>query len=122
MIKVQSFSPDTCTCQVQESWDDSLPSDQVTYTLASIIHRGPEHDYIPDDTLLSTLYEEVRRKNRAWNKAAELSGLPNDNVAWGYDAGRTLSISFPNNNVPNATKAAIQDWCDTNLVGPVTVG
>ena len=121
-IKIQNYAPDTCTCVVQESWDDSLPADQVVYSLVSILHRGDEHAAIVDGSLFSVLYEENKRKNKAWNKAIEASGLASGRVVWSFNVARTLQLSFPQDNVSANIKAQIQLWCDSNLgVGKVVV-
>ena len=121
-IRIQNYAPDTCTCVVQESWDDSLPSDQVVYELVSVLHRGDEHAAIVDGSLHAVLYEENRRKNKAWGKAIELSNKVGDRVAWSFNAARTLLVSFPQDNVPASVKTQIQAWCDSNLgIGKVLV-
>jgi hypothetical protein len=121
-ILTDTITFDTCAnpaandaCSLIEQWDDDLHDDQVIYTLVQVNKRCSLHGDLVDASIISTLYEENTRKNKAWNKAAELTGLTNSQVAWSYDPGRTLHISFPGNSVSQNVKTSIQNWCNTNL-------
>jgi len=122
MIHIQEYRPDTCTCVVQESWDDSVPEDQRVHTLEAVLHRGPEHASILDSSLYPVIREENRRKNLTVGKCVSVAAVVPGQISWAYTPGRLLQISFSGVNVPNATKQAIQAWCDTNLgVGKVVI-
>lgn len=117
-VHYQSFSPDTCTCKVLESWDDSVPADQVVHTLVSVEHRGDEHASILDDSLYGVIRAENVRKNLAiiacLAEAPELNNDP-EQVAWSYTPGRTLLLSFPGVNLAGALKSTLQATCDTQF-------
>ena len=117
---LQTFSPDTCSCVVTEEWDtDADPATRIN-RLVRFERRGPEHAHILDDSLYPTIKEENRRKNLAQGQATLIAAVENDQVAWSFNAARTLIISFPELNVSASKKQQIQDWCDTNL-GPEKV-
>lgn len=117
-LRQQIYAPDTCRCQVLESWDDSVPEAQRVHTLVAILYRGEEHASIVDDSLYSVLREENTRKNIAVGicveEAPELGGDA-EQVAWTFTPGRTLHLSFPTVDVNRQTKEAIQTACDTQL-------
>ena len=121
-IRVQLYSPDTCSCSVQESWDDALAGDQVVFTLAGIVHRGDEHLAILDDSLYAVIREENYRKNVCQNIAATTAAVALNEVAWSFTLGRLLELSFPNVVVDQATKTSIQLACDDKVgLGKVLV-
>ena len=37
------WSPDTCDCIVEFTWDDSVREDQRTHTLSNVINKCPAH-------------------------------------------------------------------------------
>jgi hypothetical protein len=117
-VHLQRFQPDTCTCVVLESWDDSVPDDQVVHTMVSIEHRGAEHASILDDSLYGVIRAENVRKNLAIGvclaAVPELGQDPRQ-VAWVYTAGRTLLLSFPGVNLSGTLKATLQATCETEF-------
>lgn len=123
MIQIQQYRPDTCNCIVLEAWDDSVPEDQRIHTLVGIVRRGDEHASILDASLYPTIREENNRKNLCINQCKQVvTTIDPNRIKWVFTPGRLLQVSFEGINLPNATKQAIQTWCDENLgVGKVEI-
>lgn len=115
------YRPDTCPgfpsagCEIEYSWDDSVPADARTHTVARVVRTCPAHAAAPfavgkaaeDDT------QAPRRENKRKNEvfAELLSRLTGDAaytttdsegtivfrggiVTWAFDAQRVLQIAF----------------------------
>ena len=46
MIKITTWRPDTCECEIEYSWDDTVPQDQRVYTAHQINRACPAHQAI----------------------------------------------------------------------------
>jgi hypothetical protein len=63
-IKTTRWSPDTCGCVIEYTWDDSLPNDQISTTPSNVITRCSAHTTLANNTaVFNTLFEENPRKN-----------------------------------------------------------
>ncbi len=63
-IKTTRWSPDTCECILEYTWDNSVPQDQITIQPANIIVKCSAHNTIQQSTtVFNTVKEENGRKN-----------------------------------------------------------
>jgi len=60
------WSPDTCGCILEYSWDDSVPDNSRVHTPTTIVNKCPAHSAIADtNTHFNVIIEENPRKNFA---------------------------------------------------------
>lgn len=65
-IKTTRWSPDTCNCILEYTWDDSLPNDQITVTPSNIVGKCPAHtSFETTQEVFNVVNEENPRKNKA---------------------------------------------------------
>jgi hypothetical protein len=77
-IRTTSWSPDTCNCTLEYTWDDAVPEDQRTHTPANIVRRCSAHTPLADtNSVFNTIMEENPRKNRSFDEI--LQNAPNTN-------------------------------------------
>jgi len=62
-IKTTRWSPDTCSCILEYTWDDSLPQDQITTTLSNINQKCSAHNGLSNTDTWNAITEENPRKN-----------------------------------------------------------
>ena len=65
VITTTRWSPDTCTCVVEYSWDTSLSEASRTHTLSNVINKCPAHSSLTNAEVYSVLTEENPRKNQS---------------------------------------------------------
>lgn len=76
-IRTTQWKPDTCGCVISYNWDDTLPLDQITFTLQSIT-KCPNHTNLADNnTAFSAVDAENKRKNQSFDEI--LQNAPNTN-------------------------------------------
>lgn len=64
MLKVTRWSPDTCSCILEYSWDDTTSEDTRTHTPTAIVQRCTAHQNLPDtNTHFNGVADENRLKN-----------------------------------------------------------
>ena len=98
-IQKTLWSPDTCGCQIEYEWDDTVPQDQRTHTVSLIVKACPIHSHHTD---ISTHYDDVLGENQSKNKAIgllvktfkKLDG-GQDEIKWRFEADRSIVLSHP---------------------------
>lgn len=122
-IRTTKWRPDTCECELEYQWDDSLAEAQRTHTCSRIINAGPEHSGLIGNLalFLSTITEESQRKNKA---VALAVARGESNPQWSFSGLlgdlRILQLNTP--GLSALTKASLQTDCNTQLgVGRVVV-
>ncbi len=81
VTKITNWSPDTCSCVLQYSWDDTEPEDTRTHTPTNIVQRCSAHASLSDtNTVFNTVMDENPRKNLSLDEI--LQNAPS--TAW-YD-------------------------------------
>jgi hypothetical protein len=66
VIKTTRYSPDTCGCSLEYTWDDSLPESSRTHTLSNYVTKCPAHQGLAtDQDRWNAVFEENPRKNFA---------------------------------------------------------
>jgi hypothetical protein len=112
MIKKTRWRPDTCGCEIEYEWDDSLSQEKRVHTPSQIIKKCEFHqDMLNKNEHYTKVLEENQTKNRVWGKLLEISTLTADKVSedgethkelkpnitynWSFDADRNLVVDMP---------------------------
>ena len=98
-IQKTLWRPDTCDCKIEYQWDDTVPPDQRTHTVSSIVKACPIHSHHTD---IATHYDDVLGENQSKNKAIglliktfeKLDGGQNE-IKWRFEADRSIVLSHP---------------------------
>jgi hypothetical protein len=138
-IQTTRWSPDTCTCVLEYTWDDTLPNDQITPTYSNTISKCPDHSSQSGDTLFNIVNEENPRKNITLqmlldNGPSTLYDLVGGttrvlkknigfNFSWsGTAPNRVLTVSFTGITLTNAQKNTAQSVLNTRFgIGKVVL-
>lgn len=99
MIQKTLWSPDTCGCQIEYQWDDSVPQDQRVHSVGTIVKACPVHQH---HTNKEAHYQDVLDENQSKNKAIglllktfkKLDG-GQDEIKWRFEADRSIVLSHP---------------------------
>ena len=59
------WSPDTCPCSHEYTWDDTEPAATRTHTFARTVRKCPAHAALSDRNAYTAVTDENPRKNRA---------------------------------------------------------
>ncbi len=118
---------DSCECEVEFTWDDTVPAANRTHTISQVLRRCLTHAALTDPaTHFSVLLDENPRKNHALDRVRKVLNATDDQMAtvgWsfsGSNGARVLTVVIP--FATAGQKTAMQAWCDTNLgVGKVVV-
>ena len=62
-INTTRWSPDTCACVIEYTWDDSVPDSSRVHTLGNIINKCSDHSSLSNANVYTALTEENPRKN-----------------------------------------------------------
>ena len=131
-IQTTRWSPDTCSCVIEYTWDDTEPEATRTHTVSNYINTCTEHSLLADNTTRwNTITEENPRKNTALQVALDngpttlydLSGTSRVlkptityNYSWsGIPPNRVLTISFTGVSLTNAQKTTIRNALNTRF-------
>ena len=122
-IKTTRFSPDTCNCVIDYTWDDTLSEANRVHTFKNIT-KCPAHSSQADQTAYDTVFEENPRKNTALQTALDngpstmydmngtqrvIKPTVTYNYSWsGTAPNRVLTISFTGVSLTTAQKSTIQ--------------
>ena len=137
-IRTTLWSPDTCTCQVSYTWDDTISEATRTHSFASAVRKCSAHNAQTDANCYTTLMDENPRKNIALQVCLDngpstlydLSGTTRTlkstityNYSWsGTAPNRLLTISFIGISLTTTQKSTIQTAINTRLgSGKVTI-
>jgi hypothetical protein len=130
-INTTRWSPDTCSCVVEYSWDSEAPPENRTHELTSI-QKCPVHSSLSDSEAYAVLTEENPRKNNTLQSALDngptaLYDINPDgarvlkqnityNFSWsGTVPNRVLTISFTGINLTTQQKNAIQNFLNNKF-------
>ena len=137
-IKTTRFSPDTCGCVIDYTWDDTLSEDNRTHSLSTFVNRCAAHSSLATDTdRWNAVFEENPRKNIALQVALDngpnilydtdgtsrvLKPTVTYNYSWsGIAPNRLLTISFSVSLTTNQ-KNTIRNAINNRLgIGKVTL-
>jgi len=105
MIKITTWSPDTCKCVIEYQWDSDLPADQRSHTVSKIVSACKDHENQVDKTVhFESVLNENKNKNQAIDllvkNADELTKLDDDGnkipdlskIDYSFDNDRNITI------------------------------
>ena len=132
------WSPDTCSCVFEYTWDDAVPQLSRSHTLSRVPNKCPTHTAQTDSNCYTTVLEENSRKNVALQVCLDngpstlydLSGttkILKSTVGYittwsGTAPNRLLTVSFSGVTLTTAQKSTIQTALNTRLgSGKVTI-
>src|SRR5687768_6009042 len=123
-IRTTRWSPDTCSCVFEYTWDDTVAESSRTHTLSTVVNKCATHTSLVNATCYSTVLDENSRKNIALQVALDngpttlydLSGTTRTlkpaityNNSWsGTVPNRVLTISFTGISLTTTQKNTIQ--------------
>lgn len=139
-IQTTRWSPDTCECVLEYTWDDLVPADQRTHTFARHLNTCSKHAGLSGQARYNAALQHNQRKNFTASEILErFTALVADTGAdgskrfkngvtfnWSYsgvDDARVLTVSLSGVNLTNQQKNALQTALDTRFgAGRVVVG
>jgi hypothetical protein len=139
-INVTRWSPDTCTCVLEYSWDDTAPEDSRVHNITNVVQKCAAHAGTPDlTTHWNIINEENPRKNVAFqhlvdNFPAQLSntgaagGTLKSGISFGFSysgtaPNRVLTVTFTGITLTNQQRTSIQNTLNTKFgAGKVLLG
>lgn len=62
-IQTTRWSPDTCGCKVEYTWDDTVPQEQRIHTFSKLVNTCSDHNSLTDKACYDILNDENLRKN-----------------------------------------------------------
>lgn len=114
-MNITRWSPDTCECVVDYSWDEKVPLESRVLNLFAVNHKCPAHSSLSDEEVYNVLWEENKRKNRAIGLIAN-EALPQGTedeksnfgmeCLWSFNKARLLTIKVPSSLSPITITAA----------------
>lgn len=121
MIRVTRWSPDTCDCCLEYSWDDAELESTRTHKFQTMVVKCPAHLNLSGETHYNEVLSENRRKNKVFALAQNAKpDIKPEDYEWAFDNKRVLQVKFP--KLTNAEKKKVKDNCDTEFgVGKVEV-
>jgi len=124
MQKTTRWSPDTCSCVIEYTWDSEVPEQDRVHTHSQSVKtcgaHTPRHE---KKAHLDTVLEENQRKNKAHAAVYEILKEKNPNLtveeftkdfSFSFDQNRNLKISHK--DLKAQDKAKLKSDIDT-LVG-----
>ncbi len=133
VTKITRWSPDTCGCVIEYSWDDSVPSDSRVHSLSTYVNKCAAHNILATDTdRYNTVLEENPRKNQALQNILDnspttsLYDIVNGNrqlkqtllfnFSWsGTAPNRVLTVSFTGITLTTNQKNTLQSALNTKF-------
>lgn len=92
-MKTTRWTPDTCGCVLEYSWDDALRPDQRVHSHAQTVRTCAAHSGASGAALMATVVGENQRKNQAFALAQEIrADLQPDDYRWIFRPDRTLEV------------------------------
>lgn len=105
MIRKNTWKPDTCDCEIEYEWDDSVPQEQRTHTISNVVKACPAHDtHNNKEDHFKSVLDENQSKNRAIGLV--LKNHPEiekaTDVGWRMNPDRSVVIILPDKIKVNA--------------------
>lgn len=141
VTRITTWSPDTCNCVLEYSWDDSIPLDNQTFPVANIIKKCDQHTALSTkESIYSAVKEENTRKNITYqgildNGPTSLYDLQADGsrtlkngitFSWtwsGTAPNRVLTITYTGITLTTNQRNTAQNWLNNHFgTGVVVLG
>lgn len=136
MFKITRWRPDTCGCEIEYSWDDSVPLEQRVHTAHSVSKLCPFHKGLDKVEAHNILTSENQGKNRAighildnypecrkqvLDANGDVAGYDfksKDECKWSFDDNRVLVLEVQSLDVNKkaSLKTTIEDIVGKNKV------
>lgn len=110
MIHTTRWSPDTCKCVLEYTWDDSVPESERVHTPATVVAQCEFHVSVPIEEVFAAVVDENAHKNKVINEIAvslptyakeetnqkgEKTVTPDlDKLSWLFDENRKLVVKL----------------------------
>jgi len=132
-IKTTRFSPDTCQCVLEYTWDDTVSETNRVHTLSNFVTKCPAHSSLSTDKdRWDSVFEENPRKALASqhildnspttalydiiNGVRQLKPSITLNFSWsGTAPNRVLTISYTGITLTTTQKNTIQSALNTRF-------
>ena len=119
MIKTTKWYPDTCKCEIEYEWDDSVSEDVRTHTVTTV-KPCSYHALGTDSEKYNLVVKENALKNKSVTELAnQLPLVKADDVQFNFDVNRKLALSVKGMNLKNNT--LLQVILNQKFGGDVTV-
>ena len=111
MIKITTWRPDTCGCELEYEWDDTTTGDNRVHTFKRATRQCPAHAGLTPKNCYNNTLDENKRKNILFGeilekmpsvvqeklqadgtKTKELK--PGLEYKWSFDANRNLEVDL----------------------------
>ena len=132
-IKTTRYSPDTCACVIDYTWDDTTTEDQRVHTLSNYVNKCAAHSSLAtDQQRWNAVFEENPRKNLALQHilnnspttalydivdgARQLKNSIALNFSWsGVAPNRVLTLSFTGISLTTNQKNSVQTFLNNRF-------
>lgn len=104
MIRTTRWSPDTCGCVLEYSWDDSQPQESREHTFARAVHLCEIHAVASPESAFEQVRSENVTKNVAQNEFTK--AIPNKPFEFSFSEDRKLLIKTDHLTKAEADKVA----------------
>jgi dihydrodipicolinate reductase len=109
MKKITRWRPDTCECEIEYEWDDSVPAEKRTHAVSRVIKKCAAHEKTAThEEHYEKVLGENQRKNIFYAKMLEMKALADEvtdedgrvtkvlkkglQYKWHFDANRNLVV------------------------------
>lgn len=106
VTRTTTWSPDTCQCVIEYTWDDTVPEDSRTHSISNVVSKCSFHQGLATkDNVWNVVMEENPRKNNAFkhildNGPSSLYDLDTDGITRVLKKNISLNFSW-SGTVPN---------------------
>ena len=131
VTKTTRWTPDTCDCTVEYTWDTNSSEATRVHTFSNVVNKCPAHSAIVDNALFNLLMDENPRKNIAHqlvldngptalsdliDGTRQLKGNITLNFSWsGTAPNRVLTISYTGITLTTNQKNSIQTFLNNRF-------
>ena len=117
MINTTRWSPDTCGCILEYTWDTEAPDGQRSHTFKTAVRVCQTHaalGHVAGLTHYSAVLDENQRKNLVLGIAQSLlASIAPEDYVWAFGPTRALSVRIA--RLSNPQKTQLQRDCDAQF-------
>ena len=134
MTKTTKWRPDTCGCEIEYQWDDSLSQEARIHTVSNVVKKCDVHSTTPSkEDHYNKVLEENQRKNKVYGKLLEIPTATVDvtqpdgstikdlkstvKFDWSFDVDRNLMVTLTglNTSEKNSLKNSVNTLFGTRV-------
>jgi len=90
--KITRWSPDTCQCVLEYTWDSDTPAETRTHTFHRVVRSCPAHVTLQGANKYNEVKNENQNKNRGVGVVASTLGVDSREVAWNINQNREIEL------------------------------